>query len=57
MIGSGREAFFRVVSPEEARRVLSADGFLRVPSQVEGSHDLSIGVLEDQLKLRYPELQ
>lgn len=63
--------------------MVHADGFLRIPSLIEGinageevdvellrsleeventilctgSHDLSIGVLEDQLKLRYPELK
>jgi putative molybdopterin biosynthesis protein len=36
---------------------------LRTPEEIEntilciGSHDLSIGILEDQLKLRYPELK
>lgn len=36
---------------------------LRAPEEIEntilciGSHDLSIGILEDQLKLRYPELK
>src|SRR5713226_9607209 len=63
--------------------MVHADGFLRIPSLIEGinsgeeaeiellrpldeidhtvlctgSHDLSIGVLEDRLKLRYPELK
>ncbi|MBI2359333.1 MAG: molybdopterin biosynthesis protein [Deltaproteobacteria bacterium] len=63
--------------------MVRADGFLRIPSLVEGinagdevevellrpaeeientilctgSHDLAIGVLEDQLKLRHPELK
>jgi putative molybdopterin biosynthesis protein len=63
--------------------MVHADGFLRIPSLVEGlnageeaevellrpsddientilctgSHDLAIGVLEDQLKLRHPELK